>query len=429
MKHFTGLWRHRDFMKLWAAQTVSQLGSQIGGGALRFTAILALGATPVQLGLLSAAQVLPALLLGLLAGVWVDRARRRPLLIAADLGRGLLLLSVPLAALAGALRIEQLYLVAAAVGALSIVFEVAYQSYLPALVRREQLVEGNSKLGVSDSLAEIAGPPAGGALVQTVGGPLSVALDALSFFGSALALWRIRTPEPTPEPAEERQPVLPEVYAGLRATVADPLLRTLLGVALTQGFFGPIIGVLYDLYLLRELGLSPALIGVTVAVGGVSALGGALLAQRVTTRLGVGRTMALALLAGALATPLLPLAAGPLAFWIIVLAQATDITDAIYMINERSLRQALVPAHLQGRVAACFQVLTTAVGLAGVLLAGLLAELVGLRAAIGVACLGLVAARLWLIGSPLLRVQTLPEAQEEIDGEIPDKASTTRLQV
>ncbi len=417
MKHFTGLWRHRDFMRLWAAQTVSQLGSQIGGSALRFTAILALGATPVQLGLLSAAQVLPALLLGLLAGVWVDRARRRPLLIAADLGRGLLLLSVPLAALAGALRIEQLYLVAAAVGALSIVFEVAYQSYLPTLVRRDQLVEGNSKLGVSDSLAEIVGPPAGGALVQTAGGPASVALDALSFFGSALALWRIRTPEAAPEPAEERRPVLPEVYAGLRAAAADPLLRTLLGVALTQGFFGPIIGVLYDLYLLRELGLSPALIGVTVAVGGVSALGGALIAQRVTARLGVGRTMALALLAGALAAPLLPLAAGPLAFWVIVLAQATDIVDAVYVINERSLRQALVPAHLLGRVAACFQVLTTAVGLAGVLLAGPLAEQIGLRAAIAVACLGLVAARLWLIGSPLLRLRELPQTPEEKDGE------------
>ncbi|GAB4189004.1 MAG: MFS transporter [Roseiflexaceae bacterium] len=414
MKHFTGLWGHRDFMKLWAGQTVSQLGSQIGGGALRYTAILALGATPVQLGLLSAAQVLPALLLGLFVGVWVDRVRRRPLLIAADLARGLLLLSVPLAALAGVLRIEQLCLVAALVGALSIVFEVAYQSYLPALVRRDQLVEGNSKLGVSDSLAEIAGPPAGGALVQTVGGPLSVALDALSFFGSALALWRIRTPEPAPEPTEERRPVLPEVRDGLRATLADPLLRTLLGVAVTQNFFGPIIGVLYDLYLLRELGLPPVLIGVTVAVGGVSALGGALVAQRVTARLGVGRTMTLSLLAGALTLPLLPLAAGPLGLWMIMVAQATDIIDTVYAINERSLRQAIVPAHLQGRVAACFQVLTTAAGLGGVLLGGVLAELIGLRAAIGVACLGLLAARLWLIGSPLLRVQALPEAQDEV---------------
>lgn len=413
MKHFTGLWSQRDFLKLWSAQTVSQLGSQIGAGALRFTAILALGATPMQLGLLSTAQVLPTLLLGLLAGVWVDRMRRRPLLIAADLGRGLLLLSVPLAALAGVLRVEQLYLVAAAVGILSIIFDLAYQSYLPMLVQRDQLVEGNSKLGMSDSLAEIIGPPAGGALVQTVGGPVSVALDALSFFGSALALWRIRTPERVPEPAEKRQPVLSELRAGFQASATDPLLRTLLAVALTQGFFGPIIGVLYDLYLLRELGLPPVLIGVTIAVGGVSALGGALLAERVTARLGVGRTMALALLVGALATPLLPLAAGPLAFWVLVLAQASDITNAIYAINERSLRQARVPAQLQGRVAACFQVLTTAAGLAGMLLAGPLAERFGLRAAIGLACLGLVAACLWLIGSPLLRLRDMPEGERE----------------
>src|SRR6266511_5736748 len=157
--HFGGLWRHNDFMRLWAGQTVSQLGSTITREALPYTAILALGASPLQMGLLGAAGAAPLLLLGLFAGVWVDRMPRRPLMIAADVGRALLLLSIPLAYLLGALRIEQLYLVAALAGVLTVFFDVAYQSFLPTLVEREQLAEGNAKLAVSDSIAEIAGPP------------------------------------------------------------------------------------------------------------------------------------------------------------------------------------------------------------------------------------------------------------------------------
>src|SRR5262245_20296796 len=227
--HFRGLWRHRDFMKLWTGQTISQLGSHIGGGALRFTAILILGATPFQISALAAAQLLPALLLGLLAGVWVDRLRRRPLLIAADVGRGLLLLSVPLAYLLGLLRIEQLYLVAALAGALGILFDVAYGAYLPGVVGREQLIEGNSKHGASDSVAEIAAPPLGGALVQLLSAPLAIVFDALSFMASALSIWFIRAPEPAPAPAHARLGLRRELAEGLRLALRDPLLRPLLG--------------------------------------------------------------------------------------------------------------------------------------------------------------------------------------------------------
>lgn len=411
---FSGLWRERNFLTLWTGQTISQFGSQIGAGALRYTAILALGVTPVQLSLLAAAQIVPALLLGLLVGVWVDRRRRRPLLIAADVGRGLLLLSVPLAALLGLLRVEQLYLVAALVGALSIVFDVAYHSFLLQLVRREQLVEGNSKLGVSDALAEIAGPPSGGALVQLVGGPLAVALDALSFFVSALSLGQIRVRE-EPPPAAARQRVLPEVAEGLRATLGHPLLLPLLGVALTRSLAGGIIGTLYDLYLLRELGLGPALIGLTVAVGGVSSLAGALLAGRVTARLGLGQTMAVAAVFGALEAQLLPLARGPWGLGMIMLAQSCDMIGTIFQINALSLRQAAAPAQLLGRVNASFQALSTGALLLGTLLAGPLAELLGLRMAMALGTLGIALSGLWVFASPLRRLQHMPEALEPED--------------
>ncbi|HEX9370340.1 MAG TPA: MFS transporter, partial [Roseiflexaceae bacterium] len=222
-----GLWRHRDFMRLWSGQAVSKLGSTITREALPYTAILALGASPAQMGLLGAAGAAPLLLIGLLAGVWVDRLRRRPIMIAADVGRALLLLSIPLAYLLGALRIEQLYLVAALAGVLTVFFDVAYQSFLPTLVEREQIAKGNGKLAVSDSIAEIAGPPLGGTLVQLISGPATALLDALSFLFSACALARIRAVEPPPAPPAERQRAGRDLADGLRAIRADPLLHAM----------------------------------------------------------------------------------------------------------------------------------------------------------------------------------------------------------
>src|SRR5215212_7981402 len=205
---FDGLWRHHDFMRLWAGQTVSQFGSTITREALPYTAILVLGASPWQMGLLGAAGAAPLLLLGLFAGVWVDRVRRRPLMIAADIGRALLLLSVPIAYLLGSMRIEQLYVVAALTGVLTVFFNVAYQSALPGLVRREHLLDGTSKLGLSESVAEIGGPPLGGALVQLISGPITLLLDALSFVFSAFMLRRIQAAEPPPRPAEHHEHIM-----------------------------------------------------------------------------------------------------------------------------------------------------------------------------------------------------------------------------
>jgi MFS family permease len=409
----TGLWRHSDFMKLWAGQTISLFGSHIGGGALRYTAILILGATPLQLSLLSAAQMLPMLLLGLLAGVWVDRLRRRPILIAADLGRGLLLLSVPLAYLLGVLRIEQLYLVAALAGALAIVFEVAYGAFLPSVVGRERLVEGNSKLGASDSVAEIAGPPAGGALVQLISAPLAIIFDAISFLASALTIGLIGAPEPAPVARRSQPSLRHDLAEGLRTVLQNPLLRALLGVGVTLNLFGNIIGTLYDLYLIRDLGMSPAIVGLTVGVGGVSALVGAFAAGPAVARFGVGPTLGGALALHITTAALLPLAHGPWALPMIMAGQAGDILFAIYFINETSLRQAITPQRLLGRVHATFRFVTTGAGLLGALLGGVLGELIGPRAAIAIGALGVCSACLWVFGSPLRRLRVAPEPMEE----------------
>ncbi|MEN9934729.1 MAG: hypothetical protein RLZZ387_1308, partial [Chloroflexota bacterium] len=330
-----GLWRSPDFLRLWTGQTISLLGSQIGGGALRYTAILILGATPVQLGLLSAAAMLPALLLALPAGLWVDRVLRRPVLVAADIGRALLLLSIPLAYALGVLRVEQLYAVAALMGALTILFDTAYPSYVPSVVRREELVEANSKLGASDSVAEIAGPPLGGALVQIVSAPLAVLLDALSFLASAAAIRGVRAQEtpatrdresvgdpasssPSATRAGPLTGVRREVAEGLAAVRERPMLLALLGVAVTENLAGGIIGTLYDLYLLRELGLSPALVGLTVGAGGVGALAGAFLAEPVVRRLGLRATLLGTYLVGWASSSILPLAHGPWALWLLM---------------------------------------------------------------------------------------------------------------
>ena len=201
---FGGLWRDSDFLRLWAAQSVSLLGSQVGGLALPLAAVLALRASPLQVALLSAASWAPYLFVSLFAGLWVDRHLRRPIMIAADLGRAALLAMVPLSYALGALRIELLYAVALLSGTLTVFFGLAYGSYLPSLVPRERLVEGNTKLQASSSVAEIGGPSLGGLLVQALTAPLAVALDALSFLVSALSLSRIRRVEPQPAATGER---------------------------------------------------------------------------------------------------------------------------------------------------------------------------------------------------------------------------------
>lgn len=410
--YFRGLWRQPNFLKLWAGQTISQIGSHIGGGAVRYAAILALAATPIEVSALAAAGLLPTLLFGLLVGVLVDRLPRRPLLIGADIGRALLLLSIPAMYALGQLHMAQLYLVAALVGSLTIVFNVAYESLLPQIVPPEQLLEGNSKLGVSASVAEIGGPPLGGVLVQLLSAPIAIVIDSLSFLCSAAALSWLKVGEARPAPHVPRAPVWREIMEGLEVVWQSRVLRALLGVQVTFNLGGGIIGSLYDLYLLDVLALSPALVGVTVGVGGVSALVGASLAERVVRRFGLGRTTIWALLVTSGASALIPLAHGsPLvAMGYILLAQLTDAAFTVYTINEVSLRQAATSEAMRGRVSASFQFLGTAASLGGILLGGLLGHTIGLRGAITVGVFICAFMVVWVVRSPVRQLQGVSQA-------------------
>jgi MFS family permease len=419
------LWRHQDFLKLWVGQTVSKLGSGISGSALPLTALLVLGAGPTAMGLLSAASIVPVVCLGLVAGVWVDRLRRRPVMIGADLGRALLLATIPAAALTGRLGMGQLFVVAAGAGALTVFFDVAYQSFVPDLVGRRRVLEANSKLAASEAVAEITTPGLAGVLVATITAPMAVLLDALSFLGSALSVALVRTPERAPAPpGSPGRDVGREIAAGLRVVAGSPFLRAIALYAAVEAFFGSFIGTLYALYALRELGLGPVLLGITIGVGGASNLLGTFLVEPVTRRFGPGRTMLGAVGVGTLAVFLIPLAglaaasgaperALAVGFAFLVAGQAFDAIHPLYQVNALTVRQSVAPETLLGRVNASMRVLEGGAAPLGALVGGLLGDSIGVRPTLFVAAAGLLANALWLARSPLRRLGRLPPPAPE----------------
>jgi MFS family permease len=413
-----GLWRHPDFLKLWGGQTVSIFGTLVTRFALPLLAAVLLGAGPVQIALLSAAEVAPGLILGLVAGAWVDRLRRRPILIAADVGRALVLCVIPLAALLHVLRIEQLYAVALLTSVLGVCFDVAYPAYLPSLIGREQLVEGNGKLEASSAVAEVAGWGGAGLLVQLLSAPLAILVDAFSYVVSAVSLVAIRTREPAPRATRARAAagrvaspsIAREIGQGMRFALADPLRRALVGAEAVSALFGNALGTVIILYLVRDLHVQPAVMGAIFAVGGVSAFVGATVCQRLTRRWGVGRTILVMPLISKTLAFCVPLAGGPLplAVALQVAAQTGDGAMTIYAIDRLSLLQALTPDHLQGRMHATARVIEGGATLGGLLLGGALGELIGLRPTLWVACSGGLLAVLWLALSPVRHLRQMP---------------------
>jgi MFS family permease len=406
-KFLIGLWKNSDFVKLWLGQTVSYFGSGITGIALPLTAVLVLSATPVQMGILGALDGVSVLVIGLFAGVLADRIRRKPLMIATDLGRALILGTIPLAALLGVLSIGQLYIVAALAGMLTVIFSIASPAYLPSLISQESLVEGNSKLGMSDALAEIGGPAVAGPLVQLLSAPFAIAFDALSFLFSACCLGLIRKPEPHPTTHEQRKSVWSDLIEGLRLVLQNPLLRSLAVSAGIFSLFGNFIGALYALYVIRQIGAPPIFLGLLVATGGLSALLGAFMAERVVQRFGLGKTVGIGLFMYGATGLLIPLAGGSVTFALIPLFLSQLLGDAsvsIYFIAEVSLRQSLVPSNLLGRTNASIQFLSQGVAPLGALLAGILGSIIGLRLTILIGVLGVMLAGTWLLLSPVREV-------------------------
>ena len=397
-----GLWHHPPFRRLWLAKLVSSLGSQITFVALPLAAVLVLEASARQMGILTAAGTLPYLLLGLPAGAWVDRLPRRAVLNAADLCRALVLASVPLAAILGLLRIELLYLVAFLSGVGTLAFDVAEEAFLPSLVERGQLVEGNSRLAAIDSVMTIAGPGAGGGLVQLLGAPLAIVADILSFLASALLLRGIRVAGKPSAPA--RANLWLEVGEGLRFLARQPLLRAVTATSATMQLFGGMFNALLALFLTRELGLPGAALGLLYAAGSASGLAAALAATRLTRRLGLGRVIVAAALAIGAGWLIVALAGDGLGRTVATLGAGillAGMGNALYNINAASLAQTITPGHLLGRVNASRLFLAWGALPLGALLGGYLGQAIGLRPTVLLAGAGLASGCLWVFFSPV----------------------------
>jgi MFS family permease len=413
-----GLWRNAAYLRLWSAATISTYGSLVTRTALPFTAILLLGASPAEIGVLRVAELLPGFLFGLVAGAWVDRVRRRPLMIATDLGRALLLVTIPLAALAGSLGLTHLYVAAALVSVLDVMFDVAYQSYLPQVVARHELVEANSKLSAAASVAEASAFASGGWLVQVLTAPLAILIDALTFVASAGFVARIRAPEPPVNPAGSVSlpAVTAEITEGLRAVWDNALLRGMAAAGTAQNLSFGLVGTVFLLYVNQELGFSPGVLGMIFAVGGVSSFLGALVAGRLS-RYGVGLVMTATLLVAAVGQALVPLATAASSVGLVLLIGQQVVADSaltVYDINQVSLRQAIAPERVLGRVNASMRVAEVGALLLGTILAGYLGEAVGLRATLwlGVVCSVVSAGALAL--SPVRDVRRIPTSSHEV---------------
>jgi MFS family permease len=411
-----GLWGDADFRWLWAGNTVSRIGSQVSFLALPLVAALTLGATPFQMGLLGAASGVPPLLLGLFVGAWVDRRPRRWLMIGTDLARGVLLLAIPLAAALDRLSMALLCAVIFATGCLTLVFDVAAQSFLPTLVRREALVEANGKLETARSAAELVGPGLAGVLVQLAGAPLAVVADACSYLASGALIGRIRAPERVATGEGAALPLGRAIGEGLRWVVGHRLLGPLVGVIALVTFFNSVLEAVALLYLSRSLALAPATIGVVFALGSAGFLLGALGAARLTARLGLGPTLIAALALLGLADLIVPLAGGSplLVGGLLVVAQfGFGCGLVVFNINSVSLRQGLTPDRLQGRVSASVRLLAQGLTPLGALGGGLLGEWLGLRATLFVAVAGELAGAVWLLLSPLRGERQLSVCDDE----------------
>ncbi len=396
-------WHNPDFLKLWAGQTASEAGTLVGRVALPLVAVLTLDASPAQMGLLRTADVLPAIVFSLFAGVWVDRLRRRPILIGVDLARALLLVTIPLAALLGMLRVELLYVVGVGVGVLTILFEVAYRSYLPSLVSREALMDANATLSATTAVVEVGAFAVAGTLVQLLTAPVAILVDAVSYLASSMSLAVIRQREPLPRAEGASRRIWAEVGEGLGHLVRHPILRPLAGAEFTNQLFTQMWVALLYLFLIRDLQLEPILFGLLFAIGGLSSFVGALLVDRLVHRFGFGPTFTVAFGVGSASLLLVPLAGGPLvlAAAMVGAQQVFDAAGTIAEIGERTLVQRVTPDRLLGRVNAGMQLLSWTAILVGSLLGGLLGETLGVRQTMLIAAVGAVPSVLWLVYSPI----------------------------
>jgi MFS family permease len=413
-----GLWGHADFLKLWSAETVSQFGTQVSLLALPLIAVLVLEVTAFKVALLTTIDFLPFILFSLPAGVWVDRLPRRPILVIGDVGRALCLLSIPLAYALDVLTIWQLYAVGFLVGTLTVFFDVAYQSYLPSLVRRDQLVEGNSKLEISRSSAQIGGPGLAGLLIGAITAPYAILVDAISFLGSAGFIFGIRKRETPPERARDeggnavKPSMKTEVTEGLRYVLGNPHLRWIAACTGLGNFFGNVIFALLIVWAVRSLGLTAALIGLVFTISNVGSLVAALTATKIAARLGVGPTIVMSAAVFGPGMLLFPLASKAVALPYLIAALTLGIFGSVtYNITQVSYRQAITPERLQGRMNAVMRFIVWGALPLGSLTGGVLGSAIGLHAAIWIGAIGGSFSVLPVALSSVRSIRTMPEPE------------------
>jgi MFS family permease len=417
------LWRRRDFLLLWSGESVSNLGNAISLIVLPLIAVVSLHASGFEVGALSAAEWVPWLLVGLPAGVWVDRSRRRLLMIACDLARAALLASIPIAAAVGTLTLAQLYAVAFGVGLATVVFQVAYQAYLPTIVAASDLPEANAKLQGTEAVARVAGPGFGGLFVQLFRAPYAVIADAVSYLVSAVALVAVRAREPRPEPTGRQ--LRTEIVEGARFVARDPLLRVMTIAPAVTNFFFVGFEAIAVLFLVRAVHLRPASVGLLMGVTAIGSVVGAVLARTLGERFGTARALMFGI---ALSSPfalLIPLTTRGAGLAFFVVGQfVLFLGILVYNVTISAFRQAYCPPQLLGRVVASMRFVLFGTMPLGALLGGALADGVGLRGATWVLLCGNLLGAAILVGSPLRGMRDLPHSPASLSGVAPTAAHT-----
>jgi MFS family permease len=422
------IWRNGAFVRLWSASTVSYFGSFVTRTALPLAAILVLGAGPLEISALRSLELVGWLVVGLFAGAWVDRLRRRPIMIVADLGRAVLLGSIPVAAVLGVLGLPQLLGVAFAAAVLTVFFNTASVAYLPTVVVKARLIAANSALSASASVSEFTGFGVSGFLIQLLTAPIAIAVDAASFLGSAVILATIRRPEPQRPAVTDREPILDEIREGWRVVIGSPVLRAVAAAHAATHILWGVFGTTYLLFATHEVGLGPAAIGIITGLGGAGSFVGAAAASRLARRLGLGRSMVVGLLGFGIGNALIPLApSGAVlvgATFLIAQQVIGDSAGTVYDILETSVTQSIVDGRVLGRVNATVEMFTTILALVGSIGGGLIAEAFGLRAAMAVGVLGGASAIVFIWFSPIRTMRGVPEPLV-LAGERPNEAPIT----
>jgi MFS family permease len=411
-----GLWRHPDFVKLWSAETVSQFGTQFTQLALPLAAIDVLHASAFEVAALTTVEFLPFLLVSLPAGVWVDRLRRRPILVIGDLSRAVLLGSIPVAYAFDALTIWQLYGVGFLVGIATVFFDVAYQSYLPSLVDRQQLIDGNSKLEISRGAAQLGGPGLAGIVIQALRAPGAIAFDALSFVGSAVFIFSIRKHERSQQPDEvSARRMRDELREGLRYVLTHPFLKNIAACTALFNFFGNLGFAVLIFFARRDLGLSPLAIGLALTLSNIGPLIAAFNAHRISSRFGVGRTIIAASILGGpmfLVVPFAPHGNAALTFLVPAFVLG-GFSNVIYNVTQISLRQAITPERIQGRMNSVMRFIVWGTIPLGALLGGALATTIGVKETLIVGGIGCCLPFLPVLFSPVRGLRDMPEPVDE----------------